>query len=82
VGLDSVELVLDVEEEFGIRIAEADAERLRSIRDVADYLQQRGIPAPRRQVVDKLRELAARLARVPIDQVSEESRFVEDLGFD
>lgn len=40
-GLDSVELVLAVEEEFGITIDDADATRLATPRAVADYVASR-----------------------------------------
>lgn len=40
-SLDSVELVMAVEEEFGIEISDADAERMKKVKDVIDYLQAR-----------------------------------------
>ncbi|MGQ9535369.1 MAG: acyl carrier protein [bacterium] len=42
-GLDSVDalqLVLAVEEEFGITISEEDIEAFRSVNSIADYIQQ------------------------------------------
>ena len=40
-GLDIVELVMAVEAAFGVDIPDADAERLRTPRDVATYLRTR-----------------------------------------
>lgn len=39
-GMDSVELVIAIEEEFGCAITDADAERMMAPRDVIDWLQR------------------------------------------
>ncbi len=38
-SLDLVELVMAFEEEFGMEIADEDAEKLRSVQDVIDYVK-------------------------------------------
>ena len=40
-SLDTVELVMAFEEEFGIEIADEDAERLQKVKDVCHYLAKR-----------------------------------------
>ncbi len=40
-SLDAVELVMALEEEFGIEIPDADAEKLRTVGDVVQYVQDR-----------------------------------------
>jgi len=40
-SLDTVELVMALEEEFGIEIADEDAERMHKIKDVYRYLEER-----------------------------------------
>jgi acyl carrier protein len=40
-GLDAVEIVMSIEETFGLEIADADAESMRSTRDIIDYLERR-----------------------------------------
>jgi hypothetical protein len=40
-GLDTVELVMDIEGSFGVRFPDADAERMRTGRDVVRWLEQR-----------------------------------------
>jgi acyl carrier protein len=40
-SLDMVEIVMKLEEEFGMEIDDEDAEKLTSIDDVVDYIHQR-----------------------------------------
>ena len=39
-SLDTVELVMDLEEQFNISIPEEDQEKLRTVQDAIDYLEQ------------------------------------------
>lgn len=39
-SLDTVELVMALEEEFGIDIPDEDAERMRTVRDIVSYIQR------------------------------------------
>ncbi len=41
-SLDIVELVMAMEEEFGIEIPDEDAEKLKTVQDVCNYLQTKG----------------------------------------
>ena len=41
-SLDIVELVMAMEEEFGIEIPDEDAEKLKTVSDVCTYLQTKG----------------------------------------
>lgn len=41
-SLDIVELVMAMEEEFGIEIPDTDAEKLRTVQDVQNYLTSKG----------------------------------------
>lgn len=41
-SLDCIELLIALEEEFGISIPEEDAEKLKTINDAVDYLISRG----------------------------------------
>jgi len=40
-SLDTVELVMAFEEEFGIEIADEDAERIKKVEDIISYLDKR-----------------------------------------
>jgi acyl carrier protein len=39
-SLDTVELVMAFEEEFGMEIPDEEAEKLQTVRDAVDYIQQ------------------------------------------
>ncbi len=41
-SLDCIELLMSLEEEFGLAIPEGDAEKLKTINDAVDYLVSRG----------------------------------------
>ena len=40
-SLDTVELVMDLEEHFGIEIPDEDAEKLKTVKDAVDYITQK-----------------------------------------
>lgn len=42
-SLDCIELVMALEEEFGLAIPEEDMEKLKTINDVVDYLISKGV---------------------------------------
>ncbi|HSK20173.1 MAG TPA: acyl carrier protein, partial [Longimicrobiales bacterium] len=42
-SLDTVELVMAFEEEFGIEIPDEDAEQLQKVGDAVKYLQEKGV---------------------------------------
>lgn len=42
-SLDTVELVMAFEEEFGIEIPDEDAEQLQSVGDAVKYLKEKGV---------------------------------------
>ncbi|MFZ2493695.1 MAG: acyl carrier protein [Thermoanaerobaculia bacterium] len=40
-SLDTVELIMAFEEEFGVEISDDDAEKIRKVRDAIDYIDSR-----------------------------------------
>ncbi|HOJ88496.1 MAG TPA: acyl carrier protein [Pseudothermotoga sp.] len=40
-SLDLVDLVMAVEEEFGVKIADSDLEKISTVKDVVDYIMSR-----------------------------------------
>ena len=41
-SLDLVELIMSLEEEFGIEISEEDAEKIRTVGDAQEYIKEHG----------------------------------------
>ena len=41
-SLDTVELVMAFEEAFGVEIPDEDAEKIRTVKDAVDYVEQHG----------------------------------------
>jgi len=42
-SLDLVELIMEMEEAFGMEIADEELEKIRTIKDVVDFLKSKGI---------------------------------------
>ena len=42
-SLDLVELIMEMEEKFGVEIADEELEKIRTIQDVVDFIQKKGI---------------------------------------
>ena len=42
-SLDLVELIMEMEEAFGVEIADEELEKISTIKDVIDFLKQKGI---------------------------------------
>jgi acyl carrier protein len=40
-SLDLVELIMSLEEEFGAEISDEDAERIRTVQDAVDYIEEK-----------------------------------------
>ena len=41
-SLDLVELIMSLEEEFGAEISDEDAEKIRTVQDAVDYVEEHG----------------------------------------
>jgi acyl carrier protein len=42
-SLDLVELIMEMEETFGLTIADSELEKIRTIKDVLDFLKSKGV---------------------------------------
>ena len=82
-GLDTVELVMAVEEEFEIEIPNSAAMRMLSVGDMQDFvmltLQTRGAPVDEDDIWKRLRALIVYQLGVRPDEVKREAEFVRDL---
>ena len=86
-GLGTVELVLDIEDHFGIKIPDAGAESCETIGDVADVVWRllndggdAGMTRPRME--RRLKLVVARSVGLPYARCSLPARFIGDLGVD
>lgn len=85
-GLDSVEFVLQVEEEFGIIIDDGDAERFRIVKDIVDYILKKKYPQQedefRHEVFNKMKNMIHNFVGIKEEHIKLESNFISDLDFD
>ena len=85
-GLDSVELVMNTEEHFGIQIPDHIAEKLFTVRSLHNFvvseLQRVGKPRDADLVFAELRELICDQLGIKPERVVPEARFVQDLRID
>ena len=92
-GLDIVELVMTVEETFGIEIPDRDAERLRTVGDLYWYVREHGQgrpvlsagspeAAPAGELWERLLDIIERQTGLDRGQLTPAARFVDDLGLD
>ena len=92
-GLDTVELVMEVEDAFSVSIADDVAERILTVGDLYQFLlrekdrpisegEQRPSIGTPDEVWLKLREIIVNVLGVPPEDVRPEARWIEDLGAD
>jgi hypothetical protein len=85
-GLDTVELVMAVEEEFGIEIPNIDAAKLTVVGDMHNYivrvLQQRGDSPDEVQIWNRLSAVVVKQLGVRPEQVTRSADIVKDLRAD
>ena len=83
-GLDTVELVIAIEEEFSIHISDADAAELGVLGDLHDYvvrtLKQRGETPDEAQVWERLKTIVVAQLGVRPEQVTRSAHVIKDLG--
>jgi acyl carrier protein len=89
-GLDTVELIMAVEEEFGMKIPNGEAAKLGTAGDISSYVQRRlesdrGQPvggAERIAVWERVKALIVEQLGVDPERVTEDAHIVFDLGAD
>ncbi len=82
-GLDTVELVLEFEDEFDIQISDRDAEAIVSIGDTVDFvvrtLRDRDGTVEEQAVFEKVRRIVSEQMAVQIASLSRETEYLRDL---
>ena len=85
VGLEAVEMIMDVEEEFDIKISDSDAPKLYTANDLVEcvlrHLREAGKPAPVDQVWPRIQKILANVSAMNTNEIELGSRFNEDLGW-
>ncbi len=83
-GLDTVELVLAVEEHFAIEISDVDSVTLATCGALSDYVERqlraRGDLRPAEVVWTETKQIIVEQLGVKPDEVTRAARFYEDLG--
>ena len=85
-GMDSVELVMAIEKEFGISIPDSDAAGLVIVGDMHAYIAKAaaklGHPMNESMVWDSLKRLIVEQIGVHEERITPTSNFITDLGLD
>jgi acyl carrier protein len=81
-GLESVELVMAFEEEFGISIPDSAAAKMTTPADVIDFVHVAVSLVPREVVAAKVKQIVLEQLGLPESTYSETKRFIEDFGVD
>ncbi len=85
-GLDSVELVMAVEEHFEIEISNAEATEIFTVGQFRDIvcrkLAENGQRNNPEKILGELSDLISKMMAIPRNKISASSRFVQDLKID
>ena len=82
-GLELVEMVIRIEEEFDIRISDEDAVRLTTPGQLIDYLMARPELSGKRSrdaIAESVWQRAEQEIGIDRKDFTEDSRFIEDMG--
>ena len=80
-GLDVVELIMNIEAQYDIQISDSDARVMRSVGDLHEYILAHAHPAPDREKSwEWLCTMISEEFGVPRDRVTREAWVVRDLG--
>ena len=82
-GLDTVELVMAVEEEFALEISNADAAKMERVGDMHAFilrtLRERGASPDDAEIWKRLHQIVVEQLGVRPDEVIPTARFIKDL---
>jgi acyl carrier protein len=82
-GLDIVEMVMEVERTFGFEIPNSEAGKLRTVGDLHRYIREHVPGAPQDpELWERLVDVVARESGTRRERIRPESSFVEDLRMD
>ena len=86
-GMDTVELVMDIEEKYNLEIKDEETEKLFTVQALCDYILDNGFPEVEKdlnsgEVYEYVCQVLVERFNVPRQDIKLESRFVDDLGLD
>ncbi len=84
-GLDTVELIVEIEKSFNISIPDEKAERIATVGQLADYVyvhQKPGYKIGKEKVDDIVIHLLSTLVGLPKEEIELHHSFTNDLGMD
>jgi len=81
-GMDSVEMILAIEEEFALEIDDAAAEVMRTPRNLIDHIARQRPDRARADIAVRVREIIIEQLGINEAIYHEDARFIEDLGVD
>lgn len=80
-SLDMTDFIIQVEETYGFEIPDQDNESLKTVGSLCEYVQK-GAPQPDpAKIFDTVRRMISEHFSIPVDEITPESRWIEDLGF-
>jgi len=80
-GLDVVQLVMNIEKRFGFTVPDADARKMRSVGDLHAYILEHAQPRPNPdESWSWLRDMIANEFAISVDRITREAWVVRDLG--
>jgi acyl carrier protein len=86
-GMDTVELIMDAEDTFGIKIPNSTAEQITTVQDLYDTVwnivsQEHSRAFEQQEVVDQLRQLLVDRTGCEPYEITPEKSLTSDLGLD
>ena len=86
-GLETVELVMKIEEKYGLDIKDEETEKLFTVQSLCDYILDNAFPEEEKdsksgEVFDYVCQILVESFGVSREDIKLKSRFVDDLGLD
>ncbi|MGE0754365.1 MAG: hypothetical protein AB7L92_04315 [Alphaproteobacteria bacterium] len=82
-GLDSVELLMEVENAFGIELHQQDVAHVYTVEDLQILVMRMlGTVENEQAIYDKLVQLISRQMNIPPERIKPDSSLTKDLGID
>lgn len=81
-GLDALEIVLEVEKAFQVEITDEEGAKTLTLGMLTDVVMSKNTQFPREEVFLIIQKITSVTLGIPADKIKKDSRFVEDLGLE